>query len=282
MNRILDIINKFIVEMGYLDNEHVLGVFFYGSYLSGFANSNSDIDLHIIFDDSDPLHLIRGNKYVDGIRIEYFETPISDEYMTVDNEFLSQNNSVLSIIGTSKIMLDKTGDLKQLQDYAVLKFSNPLPPLDIEEAREYISILNNRMERVRRAALYKDPHFYHLYHLTLEKIRKFYHKLKGLPKISTSKVFRVYTDEEYRKSFYREKLPEAEFVSLYLTAITDISSDIDIKLEYVEKLYEYAKRDVPLDEREYRILIKSRNIQMPGNGMVKRLVPVKKIDNNKV
>ena len=108
MNKILDIINKFIVEMGYLENEHVLGVFFYGSYLSGFNNKNSDIDLHIIFDDSDPLHLIRGNKYIDGIRIEYFETPISDEYMTVENEFLSQNNSVLSILGTSKIILDKS------------------------------------------------------------------------------------------------------------------------------------------------------------------------------
>ena len=278
--KIVEIINRFIREMGYLENEHVLGVFFYGSYLSGFYNSSSDIDLHVVFDDSDLSHLIRGNKYVDGIRIEYFETPISDEYMTVDNEFLSQNNSVFSILGTSIIMLDKTGELKQLQDYTISKYSNPLEPLDSEEAREYVSILNNRMERVRRAAFYREPQFDHLYHLTLEKIRKFYHRLKGLPKISTSKVFRVYTDEEYRKSFYREKLPDEEFVSLYLIAITDINADIGVKLEYVEKLYKYAKRDVCLEEGDYRIHIKSRNIQTNQNIHVRRLVPVKKTDRN--
>ena len=136
------------------------------------------------------------------------------------------------------------------------------------------------MERVRRAAFYREPQFDHLYHLTLEKIRKFYHRLKGLPKISTSKVFRVYTDEEYRKSFYREKLPDEEFVSLYLIAITDINADIGVKLEYVEKLYKYAKRDVCLEEGDYRIHIKSRNIQTNQNIHVRRLVPVKKTDRN--
>jgi len=136
------IILNFINDMQYLENEHVLGCFFYGSFLTGYNNKNSDIDLHIIFDNSDPLHLIRGNKYVDGIRIEYFEKPINDLYLSVDNDFNRQNNALLSIIGTSKIIFDKTGDLKKLQQYTLTKFSNPLPPLEDEDARESVSILN--------------------------------------------------------------------------------------------------------------------------------------------
>lgn len=84
---------------------------------------------------------------------------------------------MLSIVGTAKIIFDKTGDLKNLQDYALEKFSKPLPTLDGEDAKEYVSIINNGME----------------------------------------------------------------------------------KLDKVNKLFEYSKRNVKLNEEDYRILIKSRN-----------------------
>lgn len=250
---------SFIDKMGYLKNEHVLGCFFYGSYLTGFNTKNSDIDLHIIFDDSDPKHLIRGNEYINGIRIEYFEKPINDMYLTVDNDFNNQNNALLSIVGTSKIIFDKNGDLKKLQQYAFDKFSQPLPPLESEDAREYVSILNNRMEKLEKAANDNNPYFYHLYHLTIEKIRKFYHRLNGMPEVQTTKVFRVYTDEEYRNSFYKENIPEPEFVKMYLEAICDSEMNMNSKLQKVKELYNYAKRNVHLDGNSYRILIKSRN-----------------------
>lgn len=258
MGKILNIINKFIKEMNYLENEHVLGVFFYGSYLTGFNNSNSDIDLHVIYDNSNPKHLIRGNKYIDGIKIEYFEKPIKDLYLSVDNDFENQNNAFLSIIGTSKIIFDKNGELKKLQDYTLEKFSDPLPPLDIESSREYVSILENRMEKLNKLAKEDSPYFYHLYHLTIEKIRKFYHKLNGLTKMQSSKIFKVYTDTEYRLSFDNVEIPEDEFVNMYLDAITDTSLDKMKKLEKIEKLFNYSKRNIELN-KEYRILIKTRN-----------------------
>lgn len=259
MTNISLIIQKFITSMNYLENKHVLGVFFYGSFLTGYNNKNSDLDLHIIFDNSNPKHLIRGSKYIDGIRIEYFEKPINDLYLSIDNDYQNQNNALLSIIGTSKIIFDKNGDLKKLQEYALNKFSNPLPSLEDEDAKEYVSILNNRMEKLRKAVEDDSPYFFHLYHLTLEKIRKFYHRLNGLPEVQTSKVFRVYTDENYRKSFYKENIPEVEFVSLYLDAISDVSLNKEEKLSKVNQLFEYSKRNVKLNEDEYRILIKSRN-----------------------
>ena len=259
MTNVSLIIQKFITNMKYLENKHVLGIFFYGSFLTGYNNKNSDIDLHVIFDDSDPKHLIRGSQYIEDIRIEYFEKPLNDLYLSIDNDYQNQNNALLSIIGTSKIIFDKTGALKELQEYALNKFSNPLPPLENEDAREYVSILNNRMEKLRKAAEDDSPYFFHLYHLTLEKIRKFYHRLNGLPEVQTSKVFRVYTDENYRKSFYKENIPELEFVSLYLDAITDTSLGKEEKLDKVNQLFDYSKRNVKLNAEEYRILIKSRN-----------------------
>lgn len=258
MENYVSAIYEFINEMGYLTNEHVLGVFFYGSYLTGLNHKNSDIDMHIVFDNADEKHLIRGVKFNHGIKIEYFEKPIKDLYLSVDNDFENRNVAWLSIIGTSKIIFDKTGDLTKLQEYTISKFKNPLPKLDDNTAKECISIINNRIEKLEKSLNDNTPNFNHLYHLTIEKIRKFYHSVNGLAMIQTSKVFRVYTDERYRDSYSGYDIPEQEFIDLYIDAITDTSSSPEIKFQKVKNLYEYAKRNISLDE-EYRILIKSRN-----------------------
>mgnify|MGYP003312737545 CR=1 FL=1 len=86
MDKYLNIINKFINKMNYKNNSRFLGVYFYGSCLTGFNGDDSDIDLHIIFDDSDSKHIFRGVSYIDGVKIEYFEKCISDVYLSVKND----------------------------------------------------------------------------------------------------------------------------------------------------------------------------------------------------
>ena len=245
--------------MDYLNNEHVLGILFYGSYLTGLNTENSDIDLHIIFDNEDPNHLIRGNKVVDGTRIEYFEKPLEDIYQTVNEDYISQNNATLTIVGTSKIIYAKDNQLKQLQEYVINKFSNPLPSLSDDEAREQVSILNNRMEKLEKYAETNNPYFEHLYHLTIDKIRRFYHKLMGIPRIETSKGFRLYTDERYRNAFCINKIPEQIFIEMYFELISDMGLEKIQKYNLLNKIYKFTKRNVVLDS-DYRIPIKSRNV----------------------
>ena len=66
-------------------------------------------------------------------------------------------------------------------------------------------------------------------------------------------------DEEYRKSIYKEPIPEPEFINMYLDAICDNTLNKEEKLQRIKELFNYAKKDVSLDEKDYRILIKSRN-----------------------
>lgn len=254
-----EIIIKFIDKKNYMSNEHVIGCFFYGSYITGYNTVNSDIDLHIVLDNSDPKNLNRGNEEIDGVIIEYFEKPIGDLYKSVKVAFKNQNNAWLSILGTSLIIFDKTGEVKKLQEYTLDKFSNPLPKLEEDDAKEYVSIINNRMEKLENACNNNDIYFHHLYHLTIEKIRKFYHRLNGMPEVQTSKVFRVYTDEAYRKSFYKDDIPEEEFIRMYLDLVSDTSTDMKIKLEKIQTFYNYAKRNVYLNSKSYCFRIKSRN-----------------------
>lgn len=250
----------FINEMDYVNNEHCLGILFYGSYLTGLNTAESDIDLHVIFDDYDPNHLIRGNKIIDNTRIEYFEKPIGDIYLTIEDDYKNQNNASLTIFGKSKIIYERDNQLSELQQYAVNKFQTPLPPLSEEEAKEQVSIINNRMEKLEKYAMENNPYFEHLYHLTIDKIRRFYHNLMGIPRIETSKAFRLYTDEEYRKAFCIDKIPEQYFIDMYFEAISNNGLNKIQKYLLIHEIYEFTKRNVVLDNLEHRIPIKSRNI----------------------
>lgn len=255
-------INKFINGMNYLDNPRVIGCILYGSYLTGYYHQDSDIDLRIILNNSNPDYLILGNKIVNGMRIEYFEKPLADEYLSIDNGFLNQDNAMYSIIGNGEIIFDKTGEVKELQRYAITKFSNPLPPLNENDLKEYISILDNRLLKLKIACENNDPFFNNLYYLTIEKIRKLYHRINGIPSIQTSKVYRVYTDPSYAESM-NKIVPSKEFIDIYFDCILGEYADKRVMYLKVLNLYEYVKNGRELDS-DYRILIKSRNENLRG------------------
>lgn len=90
---------------------------------------------------------------------------------------------------------------------------------------EYISIIDNRMEKLKIACDNGENNFYHIYQITIEKIRIFYHSMNGLPKINTSKIYKVYKNDEYRKSYYSGEFVSDEFKNMYFALIEDISND---------------------------------------------------------
>ena len=254
-----EIIQEFIKKNKYLQDEHVLGILFYGSYKYGLNNQNSDIDLHIIYDDSNPNHLIRGNAFINGTRIEYFEKTINEIYNEVEDGYANQDNATESIIGKSEIIYEKDNSMQDLQAHVLDKFKNGLPHLTENEAKEQVSIINNRMEKLKKYAEEDSYFFEHLYHLTIEKIRRFYHNLNGMPRIETYKGFKLYQDKKYQEMFSIHHIPDRKFLEMYFELI---QSQGDSKTEMFEKLkefYDCSKRTVEFDEHNYRIPIKSKN-----------------------
>lgn len=262
-------IQKFIDEMGYKENEHVLGAFFYGSYLTGLYHDKSDIDMHIIFDDSNPYHLIRGNKWVNGFRVEYFEKPIEDLYLSVNNDFEKRNVAWKAIIGTSKILFDKNDQLKLLQEYTFNKYSNPLPKLSLNEALAEVYILSNRIQKLEMYV--QTSQFVHLYHLTIEYIMRFYHDYSGLARFNTTKIYKMYTNEEYRKSYNGFEIPEKEFVEMYLDTICDCYNSNEVLLEKLKELYYYVIKDISLSDKDNQLKYIKEYILSKYNNPVAKL-----------
>lgn len=259
---IYETIQDFLKTNNYLQDEHVLGVLFYGSYKHGLNNQNSDIDLHIIYDDSKPEHLIRGNTFVNGIRIEYFEKPISEIYNNVEEGYTTQDNATESIIGKAEIIYEKDNSMHDVQEYVLDKFKNGLPFLTENEAKEQVSIINNRMEKLKKYAEEDSYFFEHLYHLTIEKIRRFYHNLNGMPRIETYKGFKLYTNKQYQDMFSIHNIPEQKFLDMYFELIQIQGKSKKEMFEKLKEFYDYAKITVDLEEHNYRIPIKSKNDEL--------------------
>ena len=254
-----EIIQEFIKKNKYLQDEHVLGILFYGSYKYGLNNQNSDIDLHIIYDDSNPKHLIRGNTFINGTRIEYFEKTIDEIYNEVEDGYANQDNATESIIGKSEIIYEKDNSMQDLQAHVLDKFKNGLPHLTENEAKEQVSIINNRMEKLKKYAEEDSYFFEHLYHLTIEKIRRFYHNLNGMPRIETYKGFKLYKDKKYQEMFSIHHVPDREFLEMYFELIQSHGESKVVMFEKLRRFYDYSRRTVELDEHNYRIPIKSKN-----------------------
>lgn len=260
MEEYLNIIDKFVKEMKYDINPHFLGIYFYGSSLTGFANENSDIDLHVVFDNFDKEHIYRGIHYIDGKRIEYFEKCIDDLYLSVKNDIKERNIAWYSMLGCSLILYDKTGSLNKLKEYTLNVYKDGLPKLDNQDIMEYISIINNRIEKLKIACKNDDGNFYNLYHLTIEKIRRLYHSMHGFPTINTSKIYKVYKNDEYRKTYYPGEFVSDEFKNMYFNLIEDRDSDKNKLLDNIIKFYNYVKDGINFPIGNYRLKIKSRNV----------------------
>ena len=85
----------------------------------------------------------------------------------------------------------------------------------------------------------------------------------GISKIQTSKAYRIYTDEPYRKSMYKDN-PDDIFIDMYMDLINDNSNDINIRLEKIKKFYNYSTRNINL-QGDYRVEIKSHNDKKKKN-----------------
>lgn len=255
-------VSDFIDKMNYLKNEHVLGIIVYGSYITGYNHKDSDIDMHIIMDDSDD-KLYRGVSNINGFKIEYFEKPISDIYLSVENDFETNENACLTIIGYGNVLFDRKGEIKKLRDYIVKKYSNPLPPLSGDDAKEMAVIIDNRIIKLKSMLENNRPEFTYNYYLDVEKIRKFYSRLCGCPNIPVDKTFKIYTDKKYRESFCTS-IPDVDFINMYFNAVTNRGTNEE-KMDIIVELYNYVTRNLEIDPNNYRILIKSRNNPMNRN-----------------
>lgn len=237
----IEMVKDFIEYKKLRYNQNVVGVIFYGSRETEYYTEESDYDLLVIISEGEDRKIV---EYFDSARFEYHERNLNSIVDFFDKDYI-----LLSILAHGRLMHDTVNNtIKSLQKVANLRLKDSLPKISDSDISSYVISIENSIREVKRAFETKSDNLYFLCILTAEKIRKFYHKYLQIPPIREVKVYRVYTDEEYRsKNFFDIPIPEEEFVSLYLKII---SSKRNCK-NNIDKLWKYCQDQINADKITY-------------------------------
>lgn len=249
-----EIIKDFLNEFGYTKNENIEGVILYGSYQTRTNQKDSDVDLIIIYNSNYTKPAIKEYKNYKNYNFENYERTLQNLYNRVDKDFENYEDTMLSAIGYGEIIQDKNGEIKKLQEYTLKKYSKGLPKLGKADGIYGAKSIHKSIENLKKMYLEESPYYSTFYAITLDKIRDYYNKKNGFSNMSTSKVYRLYTDPLMQKVQHKS-MPEKQFIDNYLECIKTN------KFENINQLFQYVIRDIDenIDFYNIRFNIGRRN-----------------------
>ena len=93
------------------------------------------------------------------------------------------------------------------------------------------------LDELKTALDEKSNNFELIYYNLLSKIYNCYAEYLNIPKLAISKTYKILSNEEFRKKYHVYKLPEKEFIKLYLDCFEKmIKEDM---FNNISKLVEY-------------------------------------------
>lgn len=183
------------------------GVFWGGSSLYKPVDQNTDIDVFVVANDYLPAR-IHGTTICNGLTIEYFVNPISRLNRQMLDEIESIHDYwVIKIYAFSKLLMDKAGKAKQLQETAYNFFQQPFSDNDAKTvAANYSKVWDSYNDYIGlEKSNYKSDH---MFFETLKSILHAYCYQQQVPLIPWNKCQELMTDLDYRTSYHLKTLPD--------------------------------------------------------------------------
>lgn len=171
-----------------------------GSYVSGNNNEYSDIDVHIVLKENNEWRE-RGNVLIDGILVEYFANPVNVYVKVLDEEANGFSNCNTVMFSKGKIIEDKRGKVKMLQEKAKMQYDYPARPLTYFEISSMQYSCWDKFDEL--SAIYKQNRdsFYLAYYNLLIKLIDFLNRLKGYKDIPITKIDKIIDDKTFRDNY---------------------------------------------------------------------------------
>lgn len=220
----------------YEEDDDVIGAVLCGSYASGNYNEKSDIDVYLVLKDT-VNYQERGNIDSNSYLIEYFMNPVwkIKEYM--EKEIKDNKLSTITMFGYGKIIYDVEDKVKELQDLALTYIDKSLNNITSKELDMNNYHLWDYLDELKLALDENRNDFNTIYYELLSDVYNAYSKYLSIPIYPKTKVYKILTDEEFRKKYHVFKLPEKDFIKLYLNCY-EIDKPINM-YKNISKLIDY-------------------------------------------
>lgn len=216
----------------------VIGALLVGSYATGLATLQSDIDICIILRDT-IRRWRRGNIVMSGFLIEYAAYPIPHLKYLQDRDLTEGMRLRTRMLATGIILFDRTGTIQKLQRKArwLLRKKLPKQSKEIIEMHKYLlwNQLDNLLDLKKEHSQGKGG-FAYAYYAGLQNILHFYASFLRLEIPRPNRIHRFLYDSEFRKKYSIAGLPDVSFSKLFESAMREPSLPIFKQLTaYVHK-----------------------------------------------
>ena len=202
-----ELITKFLTITGYDKDDNILAIIFHGSRVTGNERPNSDLDVVVI---SQKSNNYKKGFLIDNIRVDCHIYSINDIYNIMHRKKDNNNTFLESILTTGLVVKNKDWTIEILKDYSS----------SLEPSIHHKAIPDNILEDIKDLyTSFNNSHEFYYYNL-LEKIRIAFNYLYGCSYLGTAKVYEIFNHPEVYQNRYLIKLPNPEFITLYLKAIT--------------------------------------------------------------
>jgi len=220
----------------YEDDDSVVGAILYGDYLSDNHDEDSIIKVQFILKETcnyDKMGFCESNSYI----INYSFNTKKDLYRKLKIDYDNNKDITAKILAYGKVIYDLDDDIKELQNKALEYIDKALSGIskDKKDLNNYkIWKLNKEL---KKAFNENSPIFSIIYYELLGKIYDYYCENFYLIKIPLFDVYKAFKSEKYRKENHIFKLPDEEFVKLYLKCYKE--SSYDVMYKNINKLVDY-------------------------------------------
>ena len=212
----------------YEENDDVIGAILCGSYANDTYNESSDIDIYMVLKEGTDYYM-KGCTESNSYLIEYFINTKTGIKNYMEKEFNNGKHSTTTMFAYGKIIYDLEGAVKELQDLALEYIDKPLNDITAKKLDINNYHVWDRLDELKTSLKEERLDFNKLYYSLLDELYNIYAEYLSIPKLPNTKVYRILTNEEYRKKSHVFKLPEKEFIDLYLKCYEDDKPDTMLK-----------------------------------------------------
>lgn len=219
-----ELIEKFLSKTGYLEDEKVCAIVFYGSRIRGTNKDSSDLDVLVI---SKQRKNMKAAMLIDGIKIDYNIFSVYDLF-DIAYEKRVINNAYFESVLKNGLVIKNNGILEELREYL-----DSLEGINNHKKKVSNQVLDEIKELYDNFVTAKQSYWY--YNL-LEKLRMTYNYLNNCSYISMVKVYDVFSNGDFYEDAYSISLPSLSFRSLFIEAVT--TTEFDLQLNVINRIIE--------------------------------------------
>ncbi len=198
----------------YEEDDNVIGAILYGSYANDSQTECSDINVYLVLR-NDVNYEERANVDSNSYLIEYFMRPVWKIKKKMEEEFNDNDLSTANMFAYGKIIYDLDGSVKNLQDKALEYIDKPINNINSEKLDMNNYFLWDYLDELKVCLKENNPQFNLIYYNLLGLVYDAYTEYLSMPKLPKTKIYKILTDEKYRRKYHVFKLPEREFIKLY-------------------------------------------------------------------